>query len=86
MQPISGTRARQRYLAPETGQDQGRRWRIGAPPPMPGPCGFVPSGPLGVSPDPPAVPSGPRGASWIPRVPSGPFGVPPDSPREFRCP
>jgi hypothetical protein len=40
------------------------------------PCGFtpvVPSGPLGVSPDPPAVPLGPRGVS----VPSGPFGVPP---------
>ena len=33
---------------------------------------IVPSGPLGVSPDPPAVPSGPRGVS----VPSGPFGVP----------
>jgi hypothetical protein len=47
-----------------------------------GPCGLaarsdppvVPSGPLGVSPDPPpAVPSGPRGDS----VPSGPLGVPP---------
>jgi hypothetical protein len=38
----------------------------------------VPSGPLGVSPDPPLCPpaSGPRGVS----VPSGPFGVPPYSP------
>jgi hypothetical protein len=37
-----------------------------------------PSGPLGVSPDPPLCPpaSGPRGVS----VPSGPFGVPPYSP------
>jgi hypothetical protein len=37
---------------------------------------LFPFGPFGVSPDPPAVPSGPRGVS----VPSGPFGVPPYSP------
>ena len=52
------------------------------------PCGLaacsnppvVPSGPLGVSLDPPAVPvpSGPLVSLGFPRVPSGPFGVPPD--------
>ena len=35
----------------------------------------VPPGPLGASPDPPAVPSGPSDISWIPRMPSGPSGV-----------
>jgi hypothetical protein len=51
--------------------------------------GFPPVlGPLGVSPDPSAVPSGPAGVSWIPRVPSGPSGVPldPPPPRVLRCP
>jgi hypothetical protein len=35
---------------------------------------------FGISSDPPAVPSGPLGVFWIPRVPSGPSGVPPGPP------